>query len=170
MQVRIFTLRFNPVTESFDDNAIAGFLADKDVLSIRDHFFVKDHIPYLTVVVRYRVPILPVPAEAAGPVQKRDESWRDKLTAGDLPLFNTLRSWRSEHAKQEGIPSYVICNNRQLAEVVNIRPQTLAVLGRIEGFGEAKPGSSSSDLINTMWSRGGRCYRSLGITLSVHHT
>jgi hypothetical protein len=28
MQMRIFTLRFNPVTESFDDSVLAGFLAD----------------------------------------------------------------------------------------------------------------------------------------------
>ena len=52
MQVRIFTLRFNPVTESFDDSVVAGFLADKDVLSIRDHFFVKDDTSYLTLLVR----------------------------------------------------------------------------------------------------------------------
>lgn len=54
MHVCIFTLRFNPVTEGFDDRAEAGFLADKDVLSIRDHFFDKDDITYLTLVIRYR--------------------------------------------------------------------------------------------------------------------
>ena len=52
MQVRIFTLRFNPVTESFDDSVVASFLAEKDVLSIRDYFFVKDDTPYLTLVIR----------------------------------------------------------------------------------------------------------------------
>ena len=54
MQVRIFTLRFNPVTDSFDDRAVAAFLADKNGLSIRDYFFVPDGVPYLTLVVRYR--------------------------------------------------------------------------------------------------------------------
>jgi ATP-dependent DNA helicase RecQ len=60
------------------------------------------------------------------------------LTETDWPLFNTLRNWRSERAKQEGIPPYVICNNRHLAEIVKARPQTLAALGQIEGVGEAK--------------------------------
>lgn len=44
----------------------------------------------------------------------------------------------SERAKADGIPPYVICNNRQLAEVVRVRPDTLTALGAIEGFGEAK--------------------------------
>ena len=42
MLLRIFTLRFNPATESFNDDAIESFLADKEVISIRDYFFVKD--------------------------------------------------------------------------------------------------------------------------------
>jgi superfamily II DNA helicase RecQ len=138
MLVRIFTLRFNPVTESFDDSVVAGFLADKDVLSIRDHFFVKDDTPYLTLVIRYRAAALPASAETAKPEQKRDDSWREALTEADWPLFNTMRSWRSERAKQEGIPPYVICNNRHLAEIVKARPRTLAALGQIEGIGEAK--------------------------------
>jgi hypothetical protein len=74
MQVRIFTLRFNPVTESFDDSVVASFLADKDVLAIRDHFFVKDDTPYLTLVVRYRAAALLASANAAKPEHKRDES------------------------------------------------------------------------------------------------
>ncbi len=54
MQVRGSTLRFNPVAESFDDGMVAGFMADRDVLSIRDHFFLKDDLPYLTPVGRFR--------------------------------------------------------------------------------------------------------------------
>ncbi len=39
MHVRIFTLRFNPATDRFEDGDVNAFLADKDVVSIRDHFF-----------------------------------------------------------------------------------------------------------------------------------
>jgi ATP-dependent DNA helicase RecQ len=139
MLAKIFTLRFNPATESFDDTAVTAFLADKEVCSIRDHFFVKDDVPYLTLVVRYRpaavAPSTPEPRRAG---RQRDESWRQTLAQEDWPLFNTLRDWRAERAKADGIPPYVICNNRQLAEVVKVRPDTLAALGAIEGFGEAK--------------------------------
>jgi hypothetical protein len=51
MKVRIFTLRFNSMTEGFDDSAVSGFTADKEVLSVENHFFFKDGIPYLTLII-----------------------------------------------------------------------------------------------------------------------
>jgi superfamily II DNA helicase RecQ len=148
MRVRVFTLRFDTATERFDDSAVAGFLADKEVLSISDHFFVRQDVPYLTLVVRYRAAAMPARADTARPGPQRDESWRASLSEADWPLFNTLRGWRGERAKQEGIPPYVICNNRQLAEVVSARPATLAALGRIEGFGNAKLKKYGQDLLS----------------------
>jgi ATP-dependent DNA helicase RecQ len=52
-------------------------------------------------------------------------------------LFNTLRQWRAARAKAEGIPSYQIANNRQLAEMAESRPQSLTALAKLEGFGQA---------------------------------
>ena len=135
------------MTERFDDSGVTGFLADKEVLAIRDHFFVKDDVLYLVLVIRYRAAVLPALAAMAKSEQSRDESWREPLTEVDLPLFETLRTWRSERCKQEGIPPYVICNNRQLAEVAKTRPPTLAALGRIDGFGEAKLKKYGNDLL-----------------------
>ena len=40
MLARVITLRFDPVLSSFDDGPLRDFLKDKEVLSIRDHFFV----------------------------------------------------------------------------------------------------------------------------------
>ena len=123
------------------------------MLSISDHFFVKDDVPYLALVVRYRAAPVPAPAEPARPGAQRDESWRELLAEADWPLFNALRSWRTERAKREGIPPYVICNNRQLAELVNARPATLAALGGIEGFGEAKLKKYGKDLLALIGGR-----------------
>jgi hypothetical protein len=147
MLVRIFTLRFDPATEHFDDSPMMGFVADKEVLSIHDHFFIRDDVPYLVLVVQYRAAAIAARPETARAGPQRDESWREMLSEADLPLFNTLRAWRGERAKQEGIPPYVICNNRQLAELINARPSTVAALGRLEGFGEAKLKKYGKDLL-----------------------
>jgi superfamily II DNA helicase RecQ len=140
MKIKIFTLQFNSRTESFDDSMVTRFLADKETLSITDYFFTKNDAPYLTLVVRYRPTALPEPAaiqtDGKPKNNKRDESWRELLTEADMPLFKTLRDWRHERAKQDGIPPYVICNNSQLAEVVKTRPGTLTALGALEGFGK----------------------------------
>ena len=141
MHVRVFTLRFDPAIEAFDDAPVREFLADKAICDVRDHFFVREGVPYLTLVLTYHPGAAPAPTPAAEPgagVRRRDESWRELLSKADWPLFNTLREWRAERAKADGVPPYVIANNRQLAEVVKDCPQTLSALGVIEGFGDAK--------------------------------
>ena len=75
MQLRIFTLRFDPILEGFDDAPVTGFLADKEVLDIEDHFFVKDDVPYLALVVRYRMPALPPAANKPKAESRHDNRW-----------------------------------------------------------------------------------------------
>jgi hypothetical protein len=89
MQVKVFTLRFDPRIEGFDDSAMCEFLADKEVLSLRDEFFVREHEPYWGVMATYRV------AAAAGqtPVERATSNkkvdYRSLLRNQDWPLFET---------------------------------------------------------------------------------
>ncbi len=150
MLLRVFTLGFDPATGRFNDDPVRDFIADKEVATISDHFFVKDETPYLVLVVRYRLagPVTAAPVSAPAGARQRDESWRSALAPADWPLFNTLRDWRGERARADGVPSYVICNNRQLVDVVKKRPATLAELGQIEGFGNAKLKKFGAEIID----------------------
>jgi len=104
MLVRIITLRFSAALDGFDDSPLTEFIKDKSVISLREHFFIRNETPYLTVVVIYE-PVLEETA-GGGPVapRPRDESWRALLSDADMPLFDTLRSWRGERCKKEGVP------------------------------------------------------------------
>jgi ATP-dependent DNA helicase RecQ len=137
--------------EGFDDAPLRDFIKDKEVHALRDHFFVRNDMPYLAVMVSYSLTPLsqPVPGAATGKPQsgKGDESWRHLISEAEVPLFNTLRDWRSARCKRDGVPPYVICNNRQLAAIVKARPQSLAALGQIEGFGEAKLRSYGAEIL-----------------------
>jgi superfamily II DNA helicase RecQ len=136
MHVHIITLRFNAALEAFDETPLREFVKDKHLLSIRDHFFTRHEIPYLALVLTYEQQ--EKGTASAKNSKTADESWRKMIQEPDLPLFNTLRSWRAELAKKDGIPPYIICTNRQLAEIVNLKPQSLAGFQRIDGFGNKK--------------------------------
>ena len=148
MLARVLTLRFDERLGGFDDEPLRAFVKDRQVCAIRDHFFVKDSTPYLAVVVTYRV--APPPemhtASEAEPKQK-SASWRDLLDPEDYPLFNTLRDWRMERSKEDGVPPYIICTNKELAALVKARPQRLAHLGEVRGFGKAKTEKYGKDLL-----------------------
>lgn len=140
MLVRVFTLKFDPVVGGFDDGPLRDFVKDKEVLSLRDHFFIREEAPHLAVVVTYNL-LRPEESTAPTPQEGRDENrekWRAFLEEGDWPLFNTLRDWRNQQAREEGIPPYVICTNRQLAQIARARPSSLGKLATIEGLGKAK--------------------------------
>ena len=139
MHVRVFTLHFDPMLGGFDDGPLREFVKDKEVLAIRDHFFSRDEMPYLALVVTYNA-LRPETGEKTLADKKEEdrEKWRAILKEADWPLFNSLRDWRNGLAKEEGIPPYVICTNRQLAEIAHRRPESLTKLSAIEGMGKAK--------------------------------
>ena len=151
MLVRVFTLGFDPATERFDDEPVRDFVSDREVVSVSDHFFIRDGMPYLALVVCYRliaaIPQIADKGQNSGAPRRRDESWRDALEKADWPLFNRLREWRGERSKAEGTPPYVICSNRQLAEVAHRRPTRLAELAEVEGFGDAKVKKYGKDML-----------------------
>ncbi len=41
MLIRVFTLAFEPVTGRFNYDPVHDFIADKEMASIRDHFFLR---------------------------------------------------------------------------------------------------------------------------------
>ena len=156
MLLRLFTLGFDPTTERFDDSRVRDFLADKAVEAISDHFFERDGQPWLLLVVRYRLVSGGLTEQAGQATQKttaskptkaRDESWRELLDKADWPLFNRIREWRGERSRAEGIPPYVVCNNRELAALVKRRPTTLAQIAELDGFGDAKLKKYGAELL-----------------------
>lgn len=62
----------------------------------------------------------------------RDFSKRDR------GLYEALRQWRSDEAKNLGKPPYVIFKDATLLEIVRERPTTLEALRRVSGIGEKK--------------------------------
>ena len=113
MFVRILTLRFDDTLGAFDDTPVQELLKDKIVVAIREHFFVKNAVPYLTLVVTYDLAEAAAPASAG--TKPASVRWHDLLDPTARPLFQTLRDWRRERSKQDGVPPYVICTDRILA-------------------------------------------------------
>ena len=55
-----------------------------------------------------------------------------------LARFETLRAWRAETARDQGVPAYVIFHDSTLREISLTQPTTTTQLGTITGVGETK--------------------------------
>jgi ATP-dependent DNA helicase RecQ len=60
------------------------------------------------------------------------------LPAEAAAVFERLRAWRYERAKEQGVPAYVVFTDATLREIATTLPSSLAELGRVSGIGETK--------------------------------
>ncbi|MFJ2754317.1 DNA helicase RecQ [Nocardioides sp. NPDC087217] len=68
---------------------------------------------------------------------------KPKVAAADLSpeaaeVFERLRAWRGEVAKEQGVPAYVVFHDATLREIATRLPASREELGTISGIGEAK--------------------------------
>jgi ATP-dependent DNA helicase RecQ len=133
LKLKIFTLRFSDTANGFDDKPIQEFTADKEVIEYTEHFFIHDKTPYLTVLLSYREFARD---KRQKPLRRSDP--RMELDEREKEAYEALRAWRAAKAKQEGIPPYMIANNKQIAKMVKLKAITKAELAKVSGIGDAK--------------------------------
>ncbi|GAB2977151.1 DNA helicase RecQ [Amycolatopsis acidiphila] len=66
------------------------------------------------------------------------------------PLFEKLRAWRADTAKDQGVPAYVIFHDATLRQIATERPSTLAALGNVSGVGESKLAKYGQQILDTL--------------------
>ncbi len=76
------------------------------------------------------------PEKAAEPMQKRKKG--EYSPDKDGGLFEALRALRTELAKTEGVPAYVVFSNAALADMAMKRPHNMREFLNVSGVGEYK--------------------------------
>jgi ribonuclease D len=71
-------------------------------------------------------------------------------------LFNSLREWRTSTARAEGVPPYVLFTNRELLEIVRLRPDSRTALGHVPGVGPGKIERYGHAILGLLGARGPR--------------
>lgn len=69
--------------------------------------------------------------------RKRRRSGSSPNPVGD-PLFDALRKKRTELAKEQGVPPYVIFHDSVLRDMTGFKPRSLSALSELPGIGAAK--------------------------------
>jgi ATP-dependent DNA helicase RecQ len=68
----------------------------------------------------------------------RRRAGADGLSAADALLLERLRSWRSEQAREQSVPAYVIFHDATLSAIAAARPRDIGDLSSIHGIGAKK--------------------------------
>ena len=72
------------------------------------------------------------------------------LDADATTRFAALKAWRGEVAKAHNLPAYVVFHDAALAEMADLRPDTLDALGEISGVGARKLAAYGDDILRVL--------------------
>lgn len=167
IQTKIVTMRFDPRREVFDDEGVRRWLATRRLIRAVPHFFVHHGEPYWTVYLEASTGELPVqfhnaPVPVAADLvsgetlekpKSKDESTNKRLKAlkgVHKERYERIRQWRKETAVKEGVPHYIILTNRQILEVVEAAPRTLAGLREVRGLGQKRVARHGAKLLEVL--------------------
>ncbi|MGW0708689.1 DNA helicase RecQ [Streptomyces sp. NPDC002643] len=94
-------------------------------------------------------------ASGSGRGERKAKAAAAELPAELLPVFEALRAWRAEQAREQGVPAYVIFHDATLREIATIAPTSVAELGTISGIGEKKLATYGEGVLSVLASLGG---------------
>jgi len=70
--------------------------------------------------------------------------------ANEDPLWQAIKAKRSELAREQGVPPYVIFHDSTLLEMLDRKPQTLTEMGQISGVGQSKLNKYGDDFLRVL--------------------
>jgi ATP-dependent DNA helicase RecQ len=87
---------------------------------------------------------------AARPKKGSTATHTADLSPEAAALFEQLRQWRADTAREQGVPAYVILHDRTLKELAEMRPTSRGHLAMVTGIGAAKIEHYGDELLSLM--------------------
>ena len=94
----------------------------------------------------------PLPRKATS--TKTSRTVVSDLSAADDALFQLLRRWRADTAREQSVPAYVILHDKTLRELAEVRPTSHGLLASITGMGSAKIEHYGAELLDLIRNEG----------------
>jgi DNA helicase-2/ATP-dependent DNA helicase PcrA len=78
-------------------------------------------------------------------------SWSEEPEVGG-PLYEALRAWRLERARADGVPAYVVADNKTLSAVAARMPASEAELLAVPGMGPHRVATYGDEMLAVIGS------------------
>jgi len=72
------------------------------------------------------------------------------LTEEESTRYEALRTWRSDLARRQALPSYIFASNAELAAIAKLNPTTVEELHKVKGMGEKKISKYGEEIIGLL--------------------
>ncbi len=108
----------------------------------------------LDCVARWESEHPEAPPSPARPRPSRGAPAHGPEVAFDDPLYQRLRAWRLQRAREVGVPAYTLFTDRTARELVAVRPADEEALRAVWGMGDARVRDFGMDLLEVIRNEG----------------
>jgi len=158
VEARILTIGWDSAAGMFDDSVLRRYLADREVLRAEPQFFVHRGKPYWTVYLETTL-LQGAEARTAGADGRQEQraaaldAVLSELDEVQRARYQRLLQWRRETAALEGVPPFVLCDNRQAVELARSAPATMQALAAVKGFGPKRVKKHGRQILEVLHGR-----------------
>ena len=134
MKICVLTFVYDGESRRFDCPELEEFLNENRVKRVYPEFVSHEGELIWAVLVTYEA------REQKTKGERRAARMRPEavLNEKQLEVYDTLRRWRNERAKEVGKPAYVLFTNDMAVRIVKQMPKTLDKLEQVPGMGKAR--------------------------------
>lgn len=143
MKIKVFKIRISDEFLAEDQSLINDFLAQYEVLHTNSKL-VEDENNYLSVLISYQE------KQAKASPAKTVSVTEEELSEEEKIIYNKLKDWRSEKARESQLPSYIIFHNAHLMAIAKQKPNNLQDLKQINGLGKSKTEKYGTEIIEVL--------------------
>jgi superfamily II DNA helicase RecQ len=139
MNIKVFNIRLSKEHCEEDQNKMNEFLDSVEIKLTSTNFVTTSTVDFWSAVVFYEP-------------KKDTKSTIDynELTVEEKNIYNALKQWRSDLAKESNWSAFMICHNSHLISIAKTKPQTLDELRKIKSFGDSKTEKYGEDIISVL--------------------
>lgn len=140
MNIRVFNIRLCKEFCIVDQNRMNEFLDSVEVKLTSTNFVTTGTTDYWSAVVFY---------DLKNKTEKSNEekSIFEDLSAHEKEIFDALKQWRNDLARDLGWSAFRICHNAHLVAIVETKPENLNELAKVKGFGEVRTEKYGEDIL-----------------------
>jgi len=131
MKVKILKIRLSNQFQKIDEDSVNDYFSNFEVISMETKL-IEDEINYWSILICYR-------EKSGKPISNKTiVNSEEELSQEEMIIYNKLKSWRAEKAKQYQLPPYIIFHNTHLMSIARHKPCTLEDLENVNGIGKSK--------------------------------
>lgn len=135
MKLKVITIKFDPVKETFDDQPLNDFCLKNTIVDYDCSFFNVGNKRYLSVLAQYEVVM---GKKKTVNFDKVSQNEMATLSAEEKILFEKMREMRNNKAREGGYPSYILATNNDMVRIIKGRCRSIDALKNLKGFGPTK--------------------------------